>query len=53
MPSNAIKEVRKDVAILKESLGVIANEIKWLKWIICGAAGMGFLEKLLGWMVGK
>lgn len=50
MPSKALIEVRKDVAVLKEGLGVIANEIKWLKWIICGAAGLGFLEKLLGWM---
>lgn len=50
MPSKALIEVRKDVATLKESMSAIAVEIKWLRWIICGAAGLGFLEKLLGWI---
>lgn len=27
------------------------NDVKWLKYIIMGAAGLGFVEKIFGWIL--
>jgi hypothetical protein len=35
---------------LLRKMAVIQNDIVWLKRIIIGAAGLGFLEKIVGWV---
>jgi hypothetical protein len=35
---------------LLRRIAVIQNDIVWLKRIIIGAAGLGFLEKIVGWV---
>jgi hypothetical protein len=43
MPQNKINDLMRKMA-------VIQNDIVWLKRIIVGAAGLGFLEKIIGWV---
>ena len=35
---------------LLRKMAVIQNDIVWLKRIIIGAAGLGFLEKIVSWV---
>jgi hypothetical protein len=41
---------QKHITDLIKKIAVIQNDIVWLKRIIIGAAGLGFLEKIIGWV---
>lgn len=58
MPQNLIPGfIKRLVAIESSVIDVnkhivqVQTDVKWLKWIIVGAAGLGFLEKIFGWLV--
>lgn len=40
----------KDLILLKTDIAELKTEVVWLKRIIIGAAGLGFLEKILTWL---
>jgi hypothetical protein len=51
MPSDTVRELLKQVKSLELKLTEQSTDIVWIKRIIVGAAGLGFVEKLLGWLV--
>lgn len=51
MPNANLKELNKRLHTLESYATEIRVELRWLKWIIVGAAGLGFLEKIFGWLV--
>jgi hypothetical protein len=48
-----MKKVLDEISKLKQELVAIKTDQKWFKWILCGAAGLGFLEKCIGWLYGR
>lgn len=49
MPSETVKHLVEQVEELQIKLSAMSTDIMWMKRIIVGAAGLGFLEKLIGW----
>lgn len=48
MPSKNFPRFLKRLGDLEKAIIAIQTDMKWTKWIITGAAGLGFIEKLLG-----
>lgn len=50
MPNKLPKELTEWMAGVDKKFVEIKTDQKWFKWIIVGAAGLGFLEKIFGWI---
>lgn len=53
MPTKTVNELIKTIEKMQEQIVEMRTDSVWIKRIIIGAASLGFLEKLVGWMVGK
>jgi hypothetical protein len=58
MSQNLLPGVVKRLKVVEDTVrdvnGTIVElrvDIKWIKWIIMGAAGLGFVEKIFGWLI--
>lgn len=51
MPSHLLPKFIKRLDDVEKSIVAMQVEQKWFKWILVGAAGMGLLEKIFGWIV--
>ena len=58
MPTSAIKELmlrvrslEEKIAVSEKQLATIHADLVWVTRIIVGAAGLGFLEKAVGWWI--
>lgn len=47
------KTLNEQIEEMKEHIVELRTDAVWIKRIIIGAASLGFLEKLVGWMIGK
>lgn len=57
MPSSQVKDLlhrfdalESDIKKHLTDITELKTEIVWIKRIVLGAAGLGFIEKLIGWM---
>lgn len=48
-----MKKVLDEISDIKEAIAEIKTDNVWIKRIIIGAASLGFLEKIVAWIVGK
>ncbi len=53
MPNKTVTELMKVVQDLRNEVVELKTDAIWIKRIIIGAASLGFLEKIVSWMVGK
>lgn len=50
MPNHFLPKFTRKIEDIEKSIVELRTDAKWLKWIIMGAAGLGFIEKLIGWV---
>lgn len=51
MPKSLLPSFIKRMESVEKKLIEVQTDQKWFKWIIISAAGLGFIEKVFGWIV--